>query len=280
MNQQYRNPLLLQLAIAFTVLTSHATAAVTLIDKTFDGNNTNDIGSAFQQLTNGVGTGGSSNTTTGVVTTGSGNVNSNYGFNNISLTTIPVGTTSITATFVISSAPASVSTLAANGLFFGIVSGTDATNNGSNGLYQSQPRSFGYIAGSTNWGDHGIGQDLNETNNTIFTQLSNTPTNASFADGFTVSITMNSNDTWSIITTGLSTNATGTGGYTGTLNTGAAGFNFATFISGGVGLNTSLQNGGMVMEIDQMTLTAIPEPSTAMLVGAVGTLALLRRRRC
>lgn len=258
--------------------TGQARAAATLIANNFDGV-ANDIGPAFQSLSNGVGTGGSGDPATGTITTGTGSVNSARGLNNVSLVTIPIGTTSITANFVVSSAPAAVSNLIANGLFFGMVSGSNATSNVTTGLYNNDPRAFGYIAGSTAWGDHGTGQDLDQNNNTIFTQLPAIPTDASFADGFTVSITMNSNDTWSMVTTGLSTNATGTGGYAGALSTGAGGFDFNTFITGGVGLYTSLQNSGQSLDLASVSLTAVPEPSTGTLAGlCVAGMLVIRRR--
>ena len=163
-----------------------------------------------------------------------------------------------------------------------MVSGAGSTATDSTAFYNQNPRAFGYIAGSVNWGDHGMGQDLDQTTSTIFTQLPDIPTNASFADGFTVAITVNSNNTWSIVTTGLSTNADGTGGYAGTLDTGVNGFDFATFITGGIGLNSSLQNQGQSVTISQATLVAVPEPEAiALMASAVSLLGLrcARRRR-
>lgn len=268
----------LTFAFAFAALAGHATAATTLIDRTFDGVS-NDTGPAFQSFSNGTGTGGAGDPATGIITTGN-NVNSTRGLNNVSRVAVPVGTTSLTATFLVAAAPANVAALAANGLFFGIVSGAAATDTDADAIYVNSVSAFGYVAGSSTVGDHKVVQDLNSTTPTVVFDLPSVPTNASFADGFTVSVTMNSDNTWSITTTGLSTDATGTGGYAGSLNTvaGSGGFDFDTFITGGVGLNSSLQSNAQTVDIDRMTLTAIPEPSAALL-GGLGLLALLRRRR-
>ena len=126
--------------------------AQTLIDYTFDGNISNDIGHALQQVTNGVGSGGSSNLNTGVITTGTrpnGAGNSTYGFNSSSL--VDVSTyAGFTATFVVDgiSLAGNVSNLENNGLFFGVVSGTEATGNGGDSLYNNAPDAFGYVAGA------------------------------------------------------------------------------------------------------------------------------------
>lgn len=274
-------PLWIAAALAFVSWPGHVHAASTLIDKTFDGNNANDTGPAFQGFSNGTGTGGAGDPATGIISTGN-NVNSTRGLNIVSLVTVPAGTTSLTATFVVTSAPTAVSGLAANGLFFGIVSGASAATTGSDAIYVNATRAFGYVAGSSNpAGDHAVVQDLNATTPTVAFSLPSVPSNASFEDGFTVSVTISSNDTWSITTTGLSANADGTGGYAGSLNTVAAsgGFDFATFIAGGVGLNSSLQSNTQSVSISQMTLTAIPEPSSGLMAGicAMGMLCVRRR---
>jgi hypothetical protein len=260
------------LAAAGMVSASHA--ATTLIDRTFDGVN-NETGPAFQQMNTGP-TGGSSNLSTGLITTGSSSDNSNYGFNNVSTVSL-VGYNSFTATFVIDSitlnpTSTNVADLLGNGMFFGVVAGTGATSASTN--FGATDFHIGYIPGSVNRGSHVVSTKItgglpNATENEGI--ASTPPTNDSLINGFTVSLTFNSDDNWSISSTGLSTELSGTGSRTGLWDS----------MSGGVGLFANLQgDAGGQLDISRMTLTAIPEPSSALLVGlgALGFLAHRRRR--
>ena len=249
-------------------------SAVTLIDYTFGGT---DTGPTVKLVTNGNGTGGSSNTTTGVITTGD-QTNSSYGFNSTTL----VDTTSytgFTATFEITSITLNgtdtVAGLLANGLFFGVVGGstsTDANATGSGGtsLYSNTPIAFGYLPGATNFSDHQVA--FNAGSSVTTSGLTTTaPTNASLIDGFTVSLSVFNDNTWSISSTGLSTELNDSGNLGG-------GLTYASFSN--AGLYTSLQ-GSSSAQIDmaRMTLVSIPEPSGTALLGFGCTLLLLRRRR-
>ncbi|MEM7672987.1 MAG: hypothetical protein AAF212_06565 [Verrucomicrobiota bacterium] len=257
--------------------------AQTLIDYTFDGNTSNDIGPALQQVTNGVGSGGSSNLNTGVITTGTrpnGAGNSTYGFNSSSL--VDVSTyAGFTATFVVDgiSLAGNVSDLENNGLFFGVVSGTGATGTGGDSLFNNDPDAFGYVAGADSFTDNTVYQvgDFSGSNEgTGFgSASSSTPDNASYVDGFTVSISIFDDNSWSITSSGLSTELSDSGSLDTEL------FSYSD-ISGGVGLYVSLQGeGGGMIELSSASLAAIPEPSVVALVsGLVGAgLVLVRRIR-
>jgi hypothetical protein len=264
------------LAAAGMVSASHA--ATTLIDRTFDGVN-NETGPAVQGNTNGVGNGGSADFTTGVLTTGD-SASQTRAFNNVSTVSL-TGFTSFTATFVIDGIALSGGTqvaggspngLLANGIFFGVVAGTDATSTTAN--YGATGSYIGYVPGSVNRGSHVVSTKItgglpNATENDGI--ASTQPDNASLIDGFTVSLTFDNTDNWSISSTGLSTELSGTGSRTGLWDS----------MSGGVGLFAGLQGDtASQLDISRMTLTAIPEPSSALLVGlgALGFLAHRRRR--
>ena len=255
------------LAAAGMVSASHA---ATLLDFTFDGV-ANDTGS-FQVSNNNVGSGGTSNFTTGLITTGNSD-NSASGFNNSMLVSL-AGYTSFTATFVIDSitlnpTSTTVADLLANGMFFGVVAGTNATSTtagyGATGSY------IGYVPGSVNRGDHVVSSRVSSGSIVNDGIASTQPSDASLKDGITISLTLNSADAWTISSTGLDVNLSDSGTITG----------LWTAMSGGVGLYSNLQgDAGGQLDLARMTLTAVPEPSSALLVGlgALGFLAHRRRR--
>ena len=235
-----------------TVITEN----LTLIDHTFDGV-ANDTGPAFQQVANGIGTGGSSNLTSGVITVGNAD-NSTYGFNNVAtvdLGALDPSATGFRVTFEVASTTASVADLLNNGLFLGIVSGTNATGTGGASLWNNDPDAFGYLAGSETFGDHVMRQDGDTSYSTGTIQ----PTNESLQDGFTISISVFDDGTWSVASTGLSTELD----YKGFLN--PADFSYADIVED-LGLFVSLQGEvGAMLDIDRVTLTSLIH-STANLV--------------
>ncbi len=252
------------------------THAATLIDYEFDGSA--GTGPDFQQVTNGLNTGGSSNLTTGLITTGNG-VNSNYGFNNDATIDIPnldPSATGFYLTFEVAATTANVSSLGANGLFFGIVSGAGATGTGATNLWNQDPLAFGFVAGSTSFGDHLMRQKAalvgGSAESTALTTTA--PSNLSYQDGFTFTLGLFDNDTWSVSSTGLSTNLN----QTGSLNTTI--FSYAD-IADDVGAYVSLQGqGSSTLTVDRITLVTVPEPSAFAILGlGVASLVGLARFR-
>jgi len=231
---------------------------LTLIDHTFDGV-ANDVGPAFQQVTNGLGTGGLSNLSTGAITTGSngGGRNSTYGFNNAA--TIDVGlldpsAIGFRATFEVGSVNADVSSLSYNGLFFGLVSGTGAIGTEGPGLWNQDPDAFGYVAGSDSYGNHVLRQD----GDTNFPMSTVRPTAQSIQDGFTVSVSVFSDNSWRVTSTGLSTELD----HMGFLKN--SDFTYADIVNE-LGLSVSLQGeDGATIDIDRITLTTL-SPASAVL---------------
>ena len=130
----------LVLASTIVMLSNNAFGTV-LIQNNFDGV-ADDIGPGFQLLDNDSGNGnagltGTFDPATGAVFTGTatgtpGNTGAT-GINNVALvSSIPAGTTAFTVVYDIASV-ANVSTIRSNGLFLGIITGTDANVTGTTG---------------------------------------------------------------------------------------------------------------------------------------------------
>jgi hypothetical protein len=257
--------------------------AAIIVDHTFDGL-ANDNGElTFQQVANGLG-GGSSDLSTGLVTTGNsigaGIPNSNYGFNTTSSIDLSAAT-GFTMTFYVSGTSVTVSDLGYNGLFFGAVSGTNANDTGGSSLWTNNPHSIGYVAGSGNYGDNEMRQDAEggggNDANSVTTALGGTaPTNASFQDGFTVTVGLFDDDTWTVSSTGLSTNLNGSGSLTttgaGMLNYNAIATNLTPYVSLQGEVNGTIN-------VDRIAINTVPEPSSTALLGLGGLALILRRRR-
>ena len=102
------------------------------------------------------------------------------------------------------------------------------------------------------------------------------PAAADVEDGFTFSITLNSDDTIDVLTTGLTTDINATGVAL------SAGVVFEDFVDNGVGVSASFQGGGGGFTAGSVSVhletEAIPEPSSLALLGLT-TLGLVARRR-
>lgn len=257
--------LILALAASLSLVSANAE---TLISNSFDGGST--TGPSFQQVANGLG-GGSSNATTGVITSGN-NVNSAYGLNTSSTVDVSAAD-GFTIDWVVSSASiGDVSSVLSNGWFFGV---TDSTaTGGSTGLFNNSPQALGITLLASSFPDMVFAQD-GSSGSSITTSLGvATPTVGSFEDGFTVSLTVNSDNTWAASSTGLSETISASGSLD-------ASFGYSDIASSLVAY-TSIQGGNLSYTIDSVTLstiTAIPEPSTYALFAGVLGLALVYVRR-
>jgi len=138
------------------LLNSQAGATV-IIQNEFDGST--GIGS-LQTLSNDVGGTGTFDETTGLIQT-SGGTNNTTGFNTATLINLDPSIDTITATFVVTSGDVDV--VSANGIFLGLVTGTNATSQVGAGLFNNDPSAFGL-----HLLDNGINANSGITQNNTF----------------------------------------------------------------------------------------------------------------
>ena len=262
----------LGLALAGVCVSANGT---TLLDNNFDGNNGNDVGGTMSDLNNAKpvvpdGTDAS----TGVI-----NFNDDvagavpaYGF--ISGSAFDVsGAPGFTVTWSVSGADTlNTGGIRANGWFFGVQSdNADLWNQNSDALgvtlftsnYTTGARPEDVPALFASSGSTEVGTSLGIP----------IPTGAELADGFELSLTLNSDDTWSVTSTGLLTDINASG------NLGFTALTYADLASS-LYVSTILQSDGVLQDVqyDQVTLQTVPEPTSLALL-ALGGLFMSRRRR-
>ena len=274
------------LASAVVMLSNNVFGTI-IIQNNFDGV-ADDIGPAFQLLSNGAGGAtGTFDPSTGVISTGTGTSGNNTGasgINNTSLATIPVGTTSFTVEYVIDSF-ANAATIRSNGFFLGVATDAGATVTTGDGLFNNTAASIGLNLLDPPGGSPGVNEGRiagdGASGGTTNLESITSPTFASVEDGFTFTLTVRDDNTYDAFTTGLSTDVS-------IINDNLTGGSplFADFVSGGIGINSTTQGNGIDggvgpsgFTVGSVTLSAVPEPSTSILVGLVSGLALFGRRR-
>ena len=250
-------------AFVVLIIASSPLMAQIVIMNNFDGDNTNDVGPAFQTLTNGVvidadPVPGTFDPDTGVIMTGTSSTNAT-GFNNASLATLDPATTELTATFVVASASDNTIEVRSNGWFFGLVTGTGGTDPTGAGLFNNTASSIGLnLFQGTGSSNSRILADGPEGGATVLFPFETEPTNASAEDGFTFVLTLRSDGTYDASTTGLSTEVNVVNA---ALPEGGAP-TFDDFLNGGVGLNSSTQAPSMQYIVSEVTLEATMERMT------------------
>ena len=258
-------PLVVIAALGMALFAGPAQAGIIVLSNNFDGGAT--VGPAFQGLSNGVGTGGSGDPATGVIITGAWG-SSARGLNTESALDLS-GYTEFTIDWVVSVA-SNVGSIEANGWFFGVTSST-ATD--ADGLWNNNPArpAVGLLMLSPSWDDWSLAVNNSGGIDTTRSLGGSVPTNASFEDGFALSLTLKNDDTWSASSTGLSNNITNTDG---TLPTGT----YAD-LAGTVVANTSVQGENISYTVGSVTITAVPEPGAWLLFLVAAACGLLVRRR-
>ena len=266
-------------------LSANVSADIVISDN-FDG--TPGVGPALQLVANGAADGGGSfNNDTGVVVSGATDGSTSAaGFNNTALVDVSSEVVAIKATFEIDSVDNLLFTRS-NGFFLGLVTDNDsdpalsgATATDGAGLYNSNNTSgigllFNSATSTTTALDEARIVSDGASDNVTLTGL-DFPTPADVEDGFTFSITLNSDDTIDVLTTGLTTDINATGvAVDGDVV-------FADFVANGVGVNATFQGGGGGFTAGSVSVhletEAVPEPSSLALLGLT-TLGLVARRR-
>ena len=263
-----------------SLLISNASATV-IIQNDFNGLPVDggDIGPPIQLLSNNFGGASGTFDSLGTFTNASTTSNSS-GFNSSSLVTVDPTATQITATFDITSV-SNVGAILSNGFFLGIVTGASATATNGDGLFNNDPSAFGlqlFDNGGNSLRLIRDGESTGESNLVNNTVLSE----ASVADGFTFTLVLR-DGSYDAFTTGLldDTGANFDLNLTNeTLTVLDILPDFNDFVTGGVGINGSIQGNEAGFTINSATVEVevVPEPSSTALLG-LGGLALLTRRK-
>ena len=266
----------------FTVvaISSNPVMASTLIMNDFDGDDTNDLGGVFVPVSNNLEDMDMTNPSVGLIS-----------FQDDGSSNPAVGFTSSTAAdfssfggFTIEWTVASgfnTADIRSNGWFLGVQDAV-GVNNSSATLWNNDPDAVGVTlfrsGGATaaefaeSFAVNGNGENfvsVGSINNTVV------------EDGFTISLTLNSDDTWSVSSTGLDAGSGELSG-SGVLASGSglyATFADSLFASSVVQINsvpTGVVSGG---QFTSVTVTAIPEPSSLALLSLAALAGSVRRRR-
>ena len=267
--------------LAATLLPSSSLMATTLIMNNFDGDDSNDLGGALVPVSNGLEDVDNSDLSTGLISfQDDGNSNPAVGFTS-SIAADFSSFSGFTVEWVVASG-LNTADIRSNGWFFGVQDAIGSADTGST-LWNNDPDAIGVTllrggaaTGTTNadfaesLGANGAGEN--------FTSVGSL-TNAVVEDGFTISFTLNSDETWSVSSIGLDSGSGELSG-SGTLDSGSyAGLADNLFASSVFQINSNpagVVSGG---QFTSVTVTGIPEPSSVALLSLAALAGFARRRR-
>jgi hypothetical protein len=258
-----RNTAVPMLMVAVMVVAAQTPVwGAVLIDNNFDGV-ADDIGPSFANRS--WGDSSNANPNTGVLQLDDRN---HYRVGLSTTSTVDASSApGFTATWSVSSSNVTSAAVTEAGWFFGVSTAT----NGSNNLWDDSPGfSFGVLMSSAHFSDWVVVDHSDTSIETQHAMAGVIPSDASMQDGFTLSITLNSDDTWEVTTTGLSNTST----HTGSLSSNVT----YSDLAGSLLATTHLQGGNLTYTVTRATLTTVPEPASLALIG-LGGLMMIRRRR-
>lgn len=263
----------------FVMASSPLLADVVLITNDFDGDNADgDLGGAFVIVSNGLEDNDMTDPANGLLSfEDTGASNPAVGFT--SSTAVDASTKDgFTMEWVVEAGFNTVD-VASNGWFFGVQDAVGVQGDGTT-LWNNNPEALGVTLFRNGGGSNAEFVDSVGGNN--FTSLGS----SSFAEalsGFTLSLTVNSDGTWSVSSVGLDA---GSGELTGSgsLQAGDYGIIADTLFASTtfqIRNNSGVQSGGQYSSVNLTALCTevIPEPSSLAVLGLVGLAGFVRRRR-
>jgi hypothetical protein len=255
-----------------------ASGATTYLFNNFDGDASNDVGPGFQVVSN-LGDTITADTTntdpeTGVLDFTRTSGNALVGFSSTEGLDLSAES-SFTVTWVVGASDEDNDPVF-SGWFFGVQNVVSGTSDSDNLWTGSNATSFGVTIGGTsaNFTD---GFDVVvsiEGTRTALTSTATAPTVESLLDGFTVIMTIDENEGWTVTTSGLSTELSTSGSL-------SAGFyaSLASNLVASTALQTQVGEVTQGAIYDSISIVSVPEPGTFAQLGGLFTLAFVALRR-
>lgn len=263
-------------------MASNPLVASIVISNDFDGDNTDgDLGGPFVQVSNNLEDNDMTDPANGLIS-----------FEDTGASNPAVGMTSSTAVdlslcdgftveWVVASA-FNTADVASNGWFFGVQDAVGVNDDGTT-LWNNTPDAIGVT----------LFRDANDTTAQFAESFADdgatenfvsvgTTDSAAAEDGFTVSMTLNSDGTWSVSSVGLDAGSGELSG-SGTLQTGTSYAAFADNLFASTSFqifdDNATQSGAQYSSVTVTGIKPVPEPSSLAVLGLAGLAGFVRRRR-
>lgn len=276
---------LLSAACLALVVVVPLSADTVVIRNNFDGIDTNDIGSTFQIGSNGFENNDTSNPGTGLISFDRVTSTPTVGFTNSASVDLS-GFDGFRVDWVVNSSTNPTNSLA-NGWFFGVQSSPGVQGDGSQ-LWNNVPDAIGITLERTSSGNGGVPNFIDSLSpdgiaNGVETKvdIGTAPVSSAMSDGFSVSFTLNTDSTWFASSLGLDDGTTGELSGSGTLTSGFAYSDIAPTLHAATYFqhNNADLSGAQYGSVTVTGLTTVPEPSSLAVLGLIGLVGVVRRRR-